>query len=925
MGELLRWVAPTVVVCMGLLFGCTDDSVNGQLLSAKRLLSERDSKGAAIRLKTLLQAQPDSAEGRFLLGKALLASGDASAAAIELLKAKQLAFPASELAPVLAKALLAQAKYKIVIADFADTVLADTAAAADLRTSVALAFLRSGDKQQAERTLAAVLVAVPNYPAALIAQARLKAVSDDIEGALQLIDLVLKNEPKNAEAWQLKGHFLLYGKNQAEPALSAYRKSLEFDSAGIASHSAIVEEYLARQDLGAAALQLAAMKAVLPGHPQTRYLEALVAVQKRDFKSAKVIAQDLVLLLPDTPRFVLLSGLVELELNALAQAEANFKKVIQLQPSNVSARRLLGQVHLRGGNPSRALEDLQPILTQPNPDVNTLALAGQAHIQMGDLPAAEAMFGLAVKSRPDDALLRTKLALTRQGKDNGDRVVDELSSIAATDLSAVADMALISQLLGRGEFDRALKAIGNLGRKQPTNPVAPYLEGRVNLQQQDGSAARVSFGRALALDPRFFAATAALAATDIAEGKPDAARAKFEAHLKLDPQSVPGLLALAELRNRQRAPRAEVAGLLIDAVRANPVEIASNSRLIEHYLSGREYKLALTSAQQANVRLPYSPEILDLLGRAQLASGDTNQATATFTRLVALQPKSALPYLRLAAVRTAAKSYDGAAQSFRRALEISPELVEAQRGLITLALLAKNSNEAIQIARSIQRRHPDQAVGFLFEGEIELGLNRWDAAVAAFQLGMTKSNPAELPARLYFSLESGKRYADAEKFAAGWLKDHPKDARFIFYLGDQAQSKKDWGLAEQYYRKVALLDPKNALAPNNIAWAMVQQKKPGAVPFAEKALFLVPNSAPYLDTLAWALAEEAQLVRAVEVGKQAVAAAPEHPLHQLTLAKLYLRSGQNDLAKAELEKIVKLGSKFYAQSEVSQLLATLAR
>ena len=97
MGELLRWVAPTVVVCMGLLFGCTDDGVNGQLLSAKRLLSERDSKGAAIRLKTLLQAQPDSAEGRFLLGKALLAAGDPSAASIELLKAKQLAFPASEI------------------------------------------------------------------------------------------------------------------------------------------------------------------------------------------------------------------------------------------------------------------------------------------------------------------------------------------------------------------------------------------------------------------------------------------------------------------------------------------------------------------------------------------------------------------------------------------------------------------------------------------------------------------------------------------------------------------------------------------------------------------------------------------------------------------------------------------------------------
>ena len=46
----------------------------------------------------------------------------------------------------------------------------------------------------------------------------------------------------------------------------------------------------------------------------------------------------------------------------------------------------------------------------------------------------------------------------------------------------------------------------------------------------------------------------------------------------------------------------------------------------------------------------------------------------------------------------------------------------------------------------------------------------------------------------------------------------------------------------------------NALALNNVAWLMAQQKKPGALPLAEKANKLMPDQPALMDTLAYVLA-----------------------------------------------------------------------
>jgi putative PEP-CTERM system TPR-repeat lipoprotein len=914
-----------LIACAIALVACSDEGESERLAQARNSLAKNDRKAAIVQLKALLQQVPSSPEGRFLLGKSLLEEGEFSSALIELQKTRELGYPDVEVAPVLAQAMLGQGKNKEMVAEFANLKLPDAKAAADLQTTVAFAALRLGDAAQTERSLAEAFAAVPQYPPAMIVQARVKALANDVDGALRLVEAVTVREPGNAEAWQLKGHFLLYGKQDVDAALVAYRKSLDANKYGIAANSAVIDILLARRDSAGAKRQLADFKKLHPQHPQVRYMEARIAAVDRDFKSARATTLELLRQSPDNRPYLLLAGLTALELNAPAQAEVHLNKLLQAAPQHLLARQMLAQAHLRAGDAAKALEDLRPLLARSEPDSDSLGLAAEAYLQAGDLNNAEVFFNRAVKSRPGDLQLRTALAMAQFSKGGNDAALNELVAISASDPGTVADMALINALMRRVDLDRALKAIDVLQRKQPSRALPLYLRGRVQLHQQNAGAARASFVQALALEKSFFPAVAALAAADVAEGKIDEARQRFEAFLKIEPGSAPALMALAELRARQGAAGAEVAKLIQDAVKASPLDVAPRLALVQQHLSARDFKQAAAAAQDANAALPDNPEVVDALGRVQMASGDVNQAVNTFTRLVALQPRSARPYMRLAAARAAAKSYDAAEQSFKRALEISPGLIEAQQGLIALSLKVGKPQEAVLIARTIQRQHPKEAVGYLFEGEVEVQRRRWDAAADAFRGGLNKLDTGELPARLYYTLDAGQKRAEADRFAAIWLKEHPKDAPFIAYLGDVAMVRKDFASAERYYREVTALAPKSSLAFNNLAWVLAQQQKPGAVAAAEKALVLSPDSPACLDTLAWALASEKQLPLAVETAKKALNLAPANAQIQLTLAKLYLQTGDKELARVELDKLAKLGTNLVAHKEVAQLQASLGR
>ena len=903
--------------------GCAGDTPEKSLASAQAFLAKSDARSAIIQLKNALQMQPDLAPARFLLGRALLELGDPVAAVVELEKARDLSHPDEIVAPLLARALVQQGKFKAVVDRYGATTFVQPAANADLQTSVAASQLSLGDRAAGERAIAAALASKPDHVPALMARIRLMAGEGQFDAALQLVDRSLAGAATNAELWSLKGDVLLHGKSETAAAETAYRKALELRADYLPAHTGIVLSSLFRRDMETAAKQVEALRKLLPQHPQTKFLQAQVAVARGDDKTAKELAAELLRIAPDDSKLLHLAGAAELRSGGALQAQSHLQKSLQLV-ENRSVRILLAQSFVRSGQATKALSVLAPLLDSGTGDAGALAVAAQAHAFLGDLKKAESLYAAASKLDPADPKSKTALALTHLALGNADAAFGELQRISTDDAGTSADLALVHAYLRTGRFAQAIEAIDGLERKAGgAKAASAHLRGLAEIGLQKPEAARKSWERAIALDENYFPAVENLALVELSEGKPELAAKRFENVLVRQPSNLGAQMALAALRARRGAPIDDVATMIVAAIRSNPQDAMPRMKLIDLYVSAKQWGLALVSAQEGVAALPGSPELLDALGRVQALSGDSNQARSTFNRLSAMQPQSPLPHLRLAEIQRIDKNSAGAAQSLGRALAIQPNNLEAQRKLIALEISAGRYPAALQVAKKVQAQRPSETIGYLLEGEIETSRKDMGAAIAAYRSGLASAPETALAIKLHATLiQTGKR-ADADLVATNWLKNRPKDAAFAMHLGQVALERGEFESAERQFASVLQLVPKNVAALNNLSWAMSQQGKKGGLAPAIEANGLIPNQPPLMETLAVAMSINDQLPKALELQKKVVQLQPSISAYRLTLAKMYIQAGQSEQARIELTVLSNLGDKYVGQPEVAKMLKSL--
>ena len=919
-----RRLGPVTALAMALMVSaCSGDNPDALMASAQDYLNRKDAQAAIIQLKNALKARPDSAKARLMLGQALLATGDAEGAVTEFNKAKDQGASPDEVVPLLIQALLQNRQYSKVTAEYAGQQLGSDQAQADLKTSVAIAWQRQGQQDKARDSLNEALKVKADYAPAFLELARTSALSGDLDGALAGLDKVPRQSSIAHEAFKLRGDLLLYGKQDTDAALAAYQEALQINPSYKEAQAGLIELQLVQGKLDAAEQALQELAKTAAGRPQTVYLQTMLAYAKKDFKAAQEHSQKLLNLMPESYRALELAGMTELQLGANVQAEALLTKALQLNAGLSMARRGLVTTYVRLGRLDKAMALLPADLERNDRDPGMLALAGQVYMLHGDVDRAQRYFARASRLDPKDPVKRTTLALSHLAAGQGDAALNELQSIAASDDGVVADMALANALLQQGKVDQALKAIAALEKKRPSDMVPVFLRGRALLQKRDAAGARKAMEQVLAINPDYFPAVGALALLDNSEKRPDDARTRVEAAIKRQPGNVQAYQVLLELRAANGADQAEQASILRRAVDGAPNNPLPRQLLAEFFLRGGEPKEALAVAQKAVVALPDNVQLLDVLGRAQAANGEHGQAQASFNRMQALQPQSAVPYLRMASASLIAGDRAAADQNLRKALELDPNSLEAQQGLASLAMAAQRPDEALAISRTVQKQRPKEKVGYVLEGEVHAAGKAWDKAADIFRTGLKQVSNPELAVRLHEVLLAAGKKSDADRWAAEWQRTQPKDAAFPFYLGSRALAAKDLPEGLRQFERVLALQPGNVIALNNMAWIKGQLGREGALADAERTNTLAPNQPAFMDTWAMLLSAANQHDRALELQKKAVQLQPKALEYKLNLAKIYIKAGQKDAAKPLLDELAAAGSGFGGQAEVEQLRKAL--
>ena len=502
------------------------------------------------------------------------------------------------------------------------------------------------------------------------------------------------------------------------------------------------------------------------------------------------------------------------------------------------------------------------------------------------------------------------------------RAVPEMPSAEELQLEAAVvagHQKRILQLIAEDEFDAALKEVQALEHERPNDAAIANLKGNVYFAMGDMANARKSFERASALKPDSIVAALNLAQLDLRDNKPDVARQRFTAILAKEPANAGAMVGLAGIE-RALGHDAEYVSWLEKATQADPAMVGPRILLARHYAQTRQFEKALSIAHDLRDNNPRNARVLAALADVQLAAGQGDEATATYSRMVSLFPNDADAHYKLATRLLASNSASLARNELVKAVGLRPGFIDATVLLASFDMSAGNYADALRLARDLQQRHPKAPAGVVLEGDVLLAKKDLNGAQTAYAKAWSMHHSAGTAMKLHaVRLAAGKPQA-AEEIMTQWLTEAPGDVEARNYLADSYVATKEYGKAIAQYQQALQIDRDNVRALNNLAWTYQQTRDARALATAERAYQLAPANPEVADTLASILLEKGDTKRAVELLDRAADNAAASPAVRYHLAVALVKSGDPARARRQLERLLQGSPAFPQRAEAEALL-----
>ncbi len=784
------------------------------------------------------------------------------------------------------------------------------------------AYLGLNQPEKAKESFMQVLATEPGSVEALIGMARLAMGAKDVDGATRFMEQAVTANPKSATAWFFKAA-LMRDQGKTAEALNALSEAIAIKPDHIDARLNRASMEMASGKFDAAKSDIDAARKIAPNSLPVIYSQALLDFTQGKFAAAH---ESLVKVLSGAPEHmpsILLSGAVEMNTGSLQQAEQHLRKYLEKYPNNAYARMMLAQTLLKSSQPADAASTLAPLLQDGSQDAQLLALAGETSMRTRDFDKAAQYFGKAAELAPNAAMLRTSLGLSKLGQGQQETAITELERATVLDPKSMqAGSALIRTELELKHYDKALAAAKAMVAAQPDNPQVHNLLGGVHLSKGDRAAARAAFDKASSMQGGYYPAVANLAQMDVEDKKPEAAKQRLLAFLDKDKKNATVMAALASLALAQKQP-AEATTWLEKANADNPEAIGPASQLATQYLRTNQKQKALTLVRKLQTANPANADLLDLLGQIQIANGDAPGALETYSKLVNVVPKSAAAQARLATVHLRMKNPSAAAEDLKKALQLDPQFIPAKLLQIDLAMAGGHTDEALALARAIEKSNAASPVGYVLEGSILMAQKKPEQAVKPFEQGFALAKTTEALMKVAEALKAAGKTKEADAKLAQWQRDHPADPIAALYMGESYLVNKQYKSAIGQFEAVLKVAPDNVSVLNNLALAYQQQKDPRALDTAERALKLAPDSAAVMDTVGWMLVQQGNVARGLPLLKKAVALQPASTEQRYHLAFALNQAGDKKLAREELNLLISGNVNFPQKEEAKALLKIL--
>jgi putative PEP-CTERM system TPR-repeat lipoprotein len=881
------------------------DSPDALLAKASRALEQSDRKAAEIHLKNLLQNAPEHVQGRQLLARMYILARNERAAIDEWRRALKAGADPEQVVPELLASLSATGQNDAMLEVIQKYPLSSDKGQAAVRYwQGRMAWSQQKADVAAARFQEALGLDAEHHPSRL-ALIRMKILRD-LNGALDDLDALLPKLKKPADALQLKAEIML-SKGDRPGAMDLLDQAVKAEPQHIPSLTQLIFLLVEDARLEDAEKRFSQLQSFASNDLNTRLMRALIDFRSNRIESAATNNNLVLKVAPGYPPALSLGAQIALAQGEYERAEQLARSLNEAEPNSFQGTLLRAAIALARNEPDQVRQLTQPLIDRGARHAGLFAIAGEAALRSNRTAEAIQLLSRSAELDPKNFKARVTLGVAALAGGNEKQGYEELQRAIAIDPSSTrADLVLIGEKLRRSDWAGAMKAIEHYEKRHPEQALPVNLRGTVQLAQGNTQAAKASFEEAAKKDARFFPPVANLVRIDLTESQPARARSRLEEFARKNPKDVNATLALITLLRSQNVPGETLLTQLRQAYQDNPSSSDLLITLAAELTAQNKTKDAIPLVQQAVAQQPEDIRLLELLGNLYLNNKDQQQAIDTFTRIVRIKPDLAIAHLRLAQVKSELGDHAGAVSSFKKAGELESAGLGSQFGMARALHLEGRGEEALKIAREMQKNQPRSAAGLILEGDLLAGEKKWMEAVAVYRRAQGVERSAVAAIREHRALLSvGDAYLAATALEKS-VNANPGDRLLRVYAANRAIELGRWKDAVDHYT-VGLANSQNdGVSQNNLAWALFQLKElERAEKHALLAVQLLPLSGEVSDTLGSILLASGKTEQAIRVLQHAATLSPKNAEIRLRLVKALQTGGLKEEALVQRDRWLK--------------------
>ncbi len=578
------------------------------------------------------------------------------------------------------------------------------------------------------------------------------------------------------------------------------------------------------------------------------------------------------------------------------QAIEAYKKAYALDPKSPVIGERLAEIYWKAQRTHEAVTEAQEILKRNPDDVQSRRLLGRIYLRsLGDISSGNGQSETVSRAieqyreihrlDPTDAESALWLARLYRLKNEHDKAEEVLRSVLKNDPENEAAVEQLTQLLmDEGKAPEAVSLLEGITAHSPS-PVLLDLLGDAYTQAHELAKAEQAYRKAAELDPSELSHQRGLGQTLLAEEKYSEALSVYRKLSDLVPDDADVYLRIAQIyRELHQLDKAEEILLKARQYAPGSLEVMYNEAML--YQAQGRYQDAIRVLSDA-------------------VTGIKSQPPAAPSRRRSL----AILYQQLGQLYRDTQNYQAAIYTFEELGHLGEEEDRRARMLIMDTYRsAKDLAKALQAGKEALAKYPADP-SIRASQALLLGENGQTEDAVKILRAQLHGNQGDRDTYLNIAqvYERGRRYKEAEEaaHAAEVLPGQPRDKEMVwFLLGAIYERQKFFDRAEEQFKKVLAVNPKNAQVLNYYGYMLgdLGIRLDEAEALVQRALKEEPFNGAYMDSLGWIYFKENKLAASETTLRKAVQRESHDATIHSHLGDVYAKTGRSELAAAEWEK-----------------------